>query len=67
MEPPVTITLNSTAARLLVHLAQEMGTNDPSAVVRQALGLLDMAQRMKRGGGRLFFRNAQGHEAEVAY
>ena len=64
---PIQLSLNATAAQLLVRLAQELGTNDPSAVVRQALALLEMAQRTRRQGGRLFFRNERGDEAEVAF
>jgi len=71
MEPlgqgPVQVTLNATAAMLLVRLAQELGTDDPSAVVRRALGLLDLAQRTKRQGGRLYFENERGESAEVAF
>ena len=65
--PPVQVTLNETAARLLVKLAEEMGTDDPSALVMRALGLLDLAHRTKRQGGQLFFRNQRGDDAEVAF
>jgi hypothetical protein len=64
---PVTITLNATAAQLLIKIAGEMGESNPSAVVMRALGLLEMAQRVRRQGGKLFFRNEQGMEAEVAF
>jgi hypothetical protein len=64
---PVAITLNATAAQLLVKIAQELGETNPSSVVVRALGLLEMAQRQKRQGGRLFFRNENGQEAEVAF
>ena len=67
MSEPVQITLNATAAQLLIRLAGEMGTNNPSAVVMRALGLLDMATRVKAQGGTLVLRNAQGTDAEVAF
>jgi hypothetical protein len=64
---PIQITLNATAAQLLVKLAQETGETTPSSLVMRALGLLEMAQRVRRQGGKLFFRNENGHEAEVAF
>ncbi len=67
MSEPVSITLNATAAQLLIKLAGEMSETNPSAVVMRALGLLEMAQRMRRQGGKLFFRNEHGVEAEVAF
>ena len=67
MSEPVQITLNQTAAQLLVKIAQELGTDSPSSVVMRALGLLEMAQRVKRQGGKLYFRNENGQEAEVAF
>jgi hypothetical protein len=66
-EGPVDVRLNATAARLLVRLAGELGTDDPSALVVRALGLLDLAQRTRRQGGRLFFQNEQGQASEVAF
>jgi hypothetical protein len=67
MSEPVQITLNATAAQLLIRLAGEMGTDNPSSVVMRALGLLDMAERVRRQGGKLIFRNEQGRDAEVAF
>ena len=67
MSEPVQITLNATAAQLLIKIATEMGESNPSSVVMRALGLLEMAQRVRRQGGKLFFRNENGHEAEVAF
>ena len=61
----VSVTLNATAAELLARLAVELGTDDPSAVVVRALGLLEMAQRVRRQGGRLVFVNERGEAAEV--
>jgi hypothetical protein len=61
------VTLNATCAQLLLRLCQEVGSDDPSAVLMRALGLMEMAQRTKRGGGKIFFRNEQGHEAEVVF
>jgi hypothetical protein len=65
--PPVQVTLNETAARLLVKLAQENGDADPSSLVMRALGLLDMAQRTRRQGGKLLFENEKGDQSEVAF
>jgi len=33
----------------------------------RALGLFEMAQRTRRQGGRLYFRNERGEESEVAF
>ena len=67
MAEPVQITLNATAAQLLVRVAGELGEDNPSAVVMRALGLLEMAQRTRRQGGKLIFRNEKGQDAEVAF
>jgi hypothetical protein len=64
---PVDIRLNNTAAQLLARLCVETGTDDPSGLVVRALGLLEMAQRVRRQGGRLVFVNERGEEAEVAF
>jgi len=63
----VQVTLNDTAARLLAKLCVELGTEDPSSVVVRALGLLELAQRTRRQGGRLLFENERGEEAEVSF
>ena len=67
MADPVQITLNNTAAQLLAKLCVEMGTDDPSGLVVRALGLLELAQRTKRSGGKLKFVNGRGDESEVAF
>jgi hypothetical protein len=67
MAEPVELKLNSTAAQLLARLCVETGTDDPSGLIVRALGLFEMAQRMKRGGGRLVFVNERGEQAEVAF
>jgi hypothetical protein len=64
---PVQLRLNATAAQLLARLCAETGTDDPSGLVVRALGLFEMAQRTKRQGGKLVFRNQRGDEAEVAF
>jgi hypothetical protein len=64
---PVSLVLNHTAAELLARLCVETGADDPSGLVIRALGLFDLAQRQKRGGGRLIFVNERGEEAEVAF
>lgn len=67
MSEPVQLTLNATAAQLLARLCVETGTDNPSGLVVRALGLFEMAQRTKRQGGKLLFRNERGEEAEVAF
>jgi hypothetical protein len=67
MAEPIDVRLNHTAAQLLARLCVEMGTEDPSGLVVRALGLLDLAQRTRRHGGRLIFRNERGEDAEVAF
>ena len=67
MEGPIEVRINATAAQLLARLCVELGSDDPSSVVMRALGLLEMAQRQKRGGGRLVFVNEKGEQAEVAF
>lgn len=64
---PVEVVLNATAAALLARLCVELETDDPSAVVARALGLFEMAQRTKRQGGSLRFKNEHGDEAEVVF
>jgi hypothetical protein len=51
--PPVTVQVNGTAAQLLIKLMQDMGSEDPMAVLSRALGLLDQALVSKRQGRRL--------------
>jgi len=67
MGDPVDLRLNSTAAQLLAKLCAETGTDNPSGLIIRALGLFEMAQRTKRQGGKLIFRNEHGDEAEVAF
>ena len=66
-QAPVDVRLNHTAAQLLARLCVETGTDDPSGLIIRALGLFEMAQRTRRQGGRLFFRNERGEESEVAF
>ena len=63
----IRVDLNDKAGELLARLCVELGTDDPSGLVVRALGLLDLAQRTRRGGGRLYFKNERGDEAEVAF
>jgi len=65
--PPVDVRLNHTAAQLLARLCVETGSDDPSGLIVRALGLFEMAQRTRRQGGRLYFRNERGEESEVAF
>jgi hypothetical protein len=50
---PVTVEVNGTAAQLLIKLMQDMGAEEPMAVLTRALGLLDQAVASKRQGRRL--------------
>ena len=61
----VSIELNNTLAELLANLCVELGTDDATGVLSRALGLLEMAQRTKRQGGRLCFINERGEVADV--
>jgi len=62
----VSVELNHTLATLLARLCVEMDTENPSDVMSRALGLLDMAMRTKRTGGRLCFVNERGELGDVA-
>lgn len=70
---PVTIELNHTLAELLARLCVELSTStdsggdDPTGVLSRALGLLEMAQRTRRHGGRLVFINERGEIADVVF
>jgi len=64
---PVTIELNHTLAELLARLCVELETEDATGVMSRALGLLELAQRTKRQGGRLVFINERGEMADVVF
>jgi hypothetical protein len=51
--PPVTVQVNGTAARLLVKLMADMGTDEPMSVLSRALGMLEQAIGAKARGQRL--------------
>jgi hypothetical protein len=61
------VRLNDTAAQLLARLCVETNTDDPSGLIVRALGLLELAQRTKRQGGKLLFVTEKGDQAEVAF
>ena len=63
----VSIELNNTAAQLLASLCIELGTDDAQGVLSRALGLLDLAARTARRGGRLCFVNQRGEQSEVVF
>jgi hypothetical protein len=50
---PVTVEMNGTAARLLVKLMADLGTEEPMAVLTRAMGLLEQAMGAKSRGQRL--------------
>jgi len=64
---PVTVELNRTLAELLARLCVELDTDDYAGVLSRALGLLDLAQRTRRQGGRLCFINERGETADVVF
>jgi hypothetical protein len=64
---PVTVELNRTLAELLARLCAELDTEDYTGVLSRALGLLEMAQRTRRQGGRLCFVNERGESADVVF
>lgn len=64
---PVTVELNRTLAELLSRLCVELDTDDYAGVMSRALGLLEMAQRTRRAGGRLCFVNPHGEIADVVF
>ena len=61
----IQIELNQTLAELLARLCAEMDTEDHLGVLSRALGLLDLAQRTRRLGGRLCFVTPTGDLADV--
>ena len=61
----VSLELNATLAQLLARLCVELETEDHLGVLSRALGLLDLAQRTRRQGGRLCFVNERGDLADV--
>lgn len=63
----VSIELNHTLAELLARLCVEMSSDDPGGVMSRALGLLDLAQRTRRQGGRLCFVNEHGETSDVVF
>jgi hypothetical protein len=63
----VTVELNNTLAQLLARLCVELGSDDATGVMSRALGLLEMAQRTKRQGGRLCFVNERGETSDVVF
>jgi hypothetical protein len=64
---PIAIELNATLAELLARLCAEQGSDDYLGLLSRALGLYDLAQRTRRGGGRLCFVNDRGEAAEVVF
>lgn len=64
---PVSVTLNRQAALLLAKCAADSGSEDATGVLVRALGLLEMALRQKRQGGRLCFINEHGEAADVVF
>ena len=63
----VQLELNATAAQLLASMCVQLETEDVAGVLNRALGLLDMALRTKRQGGRLVFENEHGEQSDVAF
>ena len=63
----VSVELNNTAAQLLASLCVELGTEDATGVLSRALGLLDLAIRTSKRGGRICAVNDRGEQAEVVF
>ena len=63
----VQVELNHTLAELLAKLCIELDTEDYTGVLSRALGLLEMAQRTRRQGGRLCFVNERGETSDVVF
>ena len=61
----VQVEFNNTAAQLLASLCVELETDDPTSVLSQALGVLDLCIRSKKKGGTLCIVNEHGETAEV--
>ena len=51
--PSVTVEVNGTAAKLLVKLMGDLGTQEPMAVLTRALGMLEQAVAAKAKGQRI--------------
>jgi hypothetical protein len=63
----IAIELNATLAQLLARLCVELDTEDHLGVLSRALGLLDLAQKTRRQGGRLCFVNERQELADVIF
>ena len=64
--PPVTVQVNGQAAMLLMKLMQDMGTEQPMAVLTRALGMLEQALAGKKQGRRLgLYDPASGRFTDV--
>jgi hypothetical protein len=63
----VPVALRRPMAELLARMCAELGSDDPALVVGRALGLLDLALRSQREGGRLCFVNQRGETADVVF
>ena len=63
----VQVELNATLAELLARLCVTLETEDHVGVMSRALGLLDLAARTRRQGGRLCFVNERGELADVVF
>jgi len=64
---PVSVQLNATAAALLARMCAELDTEDVTGVMSRALGLLEMALRTRRQGGRLCFISERGDSSDVVF
>ncbi|MBL4636450.1 MAG: hypothetical protein JKY56_21510 [Kofleriaceae bacterium] len=61
----IEVQLNNTAAQLLASLCVELGTEDATGVLSQALGVLDLCVRSKAKGSRVCIINSFGETSEV--
>ncbi len=61
----IQVQLNNTAAQLLASLCVELGTDDATSILSQALGVLDLCVRSKKKGSSVCIVNERGESAEV--
>lgn len=65
---PVQVRVGGTAARLLISLMEQVGTDDGGSLIARALGLLDLALRARKLGKSLCLIDPNtGDSQEIAF
>lgn len=65
---PVQVRVGGTAARLLISLMEQLGTDDGGSLIARALGLLDLALRARKLGKSLCLIDPKtGDSQEIAF